>query len=280
MISNFKCKKCGAVFRADDKEYVSCPRCSSDNVTPIRRGGGGKNYLLIALGVIVAVVIGVVIYIKPWESSGGEEQTGGGGDTIPVGHVDPIPDDPSLFPLSLEIIDQPKANTSNSTYSLTVGCKYLLSDQKITYGIYRMDGKTLVAESADGKFKNIPASDDNGIYLIKAHVEGVDDASQPGIFEQAGFDKIEEVTDKMTVAQIQKIIDKRDISAVYKSPIIKTCKITYRGISADEYKPKDLGDLFSHINISDWRGVKVESVTYNSDNYVNSITVTVEKEDW
>lgn len=275
MISNFKCKKCGAVFRADDSEFVSCPRCSSDNVTPIRRGGGGKNYLLIALGVLVAVVVCVIIYLWPDKP------------VIPVDtpESDPTTIDttglsPSLLPLSLEITDQPKANSSNSTYSLTVGCKNLEKDQKITYGIYRMDGRTLVAESTDGNFTNIPASEDNGIYLIKAHVEGVNDASQPGAFEQAGFDKIEKVTDKMTVTQIQKIIDKRDISAVYKSPIIKTCKIIYRGISADEYKPKDLGELFSHLNMSDWRGVKVESVTYNSDNYVNSITVTVEKEDW
>lgn len=278
MISNFKCKKCGAVFRADDAEYVTCPRCTSDHVTPIRRGGGGKNVILIVLGIIVVAVVVVLIWYN-WPKSTTPEsstETEVATETV-ASEYDAIP---SLFPLSLEIISKPVYDSGSSTYSLTVRCKNLEEGQKITYAIYKYDGKTLVAESTDGQFKNIPWSSDNGVYLIKAHVEGVDDASQPGEFEQAGFDKIEKVTEKLTVAQVQKLIDKRDISAVYKSPIIKGCKINYRGISADDPQPKDLGRLFSHLNIADWRGVKVESVTYNSDNYVNSITVTVEKEDW
>lgn len=281
MISNFKCNHCDALFRTDDESVVVCPRCGSDNVEPINiRRQRYNRWVVIVAG--IALIGGIAaLFVKLSglklvdDDAKKEEKIIVVKElvTIDTTYTDvPV----ELVKMSLEVKSKISLDASSGTYSFKTDCRHLPEGAKIEFSLAGFDGK-VVARSSDGSFSQVPpAADKKGIYTLSAFVAGVADDEQPETIEIAGFDPAP-VADapRMTVAEVQRLLDARDISAIYKPGvgIVKGCQLKYVGLGPDERGPKDIGRLFSHLNLSDWTGVEVVSMTYDSYNRVNTITL-------
>lgn len=277
MISNFKCNHCDALFRTDDESVVVCPRCGSDNVEPINIHRKRYNrWIAIVAG--IALIGGIAALFVVFGHKQVENDTEEVLEVTELVTVDTTYTDVpvELVKMSLEVKSKIRLDASSGTYSFKTDCRHLPEGAKVEFSLAGFDGK-VVARSSDGSFSKVPpAADKTGIYTLSASVAGIPDDKQPETIEIAGFDPAP-VADapRMTVAEVQKLLDARDISAIYKPGvgIVKGCQLKYVGLGPDERGPKDIGRLFSHLNLSDWAGVEVVSMTYDSYNRVNSITL-------
>lgn len=280
MLRKFECWHCHKHFEADDKNYVECPHCHSDNVEYASRNMKPMLYALYVVVGLAIVCAGVSLLrncsFKSEEPKAEVVDTTENKTTEEINRV--FENETGLtIPPKLQIVQQPTADDEGN-YSLEVAVKYA-PNVPYVFILSSKDGKE-VARSEDGKFTNIPYSNSDG-WAYDLWIASTDSLKMlcDNKLDLPGFVKIEKVNAKMTPAQLQKLIDTRDDSLMgvgenkYISP---NCTLHFKGLPADAINvPKDLSDVYEKLNNEVWKSVKVVALDYDDTKHINSITLSV-----
>ena len=140
--------------------------------------------------------------------------------------------------------------------------------------------KKIITKSNNGKFKDVPFSEaDGGCYNIALF-----DASADTLIcsiEKPGFIRQKAVSKRMTVAELQSRIDKRDESLMgvgendYLNP---EYKLKFIGLPGDAVNvPSTLGEVFDKLDNEIWSSVKVKSLDYDDMNRISMINLSIKE---
>lgn len=141
----------------------------------------------------------------------------------------------------------------------------------------------IVAKSDDGKFTGIEPSPDNdggGSYRIRAVAKKDGKTVATAMRDCTGFIKQRAVSKKLTVAQVQKLVEKRDNSLLgvgendYFAP---NYKMTFTGLDRDDENLAVMQDVFDHIDLGMWKSVTVTGLKYDEMNRVCEIQLRVKQ---
>lgn len=284
-MQKFKCISCGELFEADETSQVVCPKCHSDNVTPVVKSKLNNN---VALGVILLVAVGCGSlggrFITKWwkgtdmpkEELVAESEVIEQEDSIaPIGGVE------SNLPLTLEIVNQPlRYDNKSNTYQLTVAVGNVKDGTKVSYELWKSDDfsnpKNMVAKSEDGQFTNIqPSNNPVHSYWVVAKVmkDGMVTEKNKEI---TGFRKVEHIDMKVTKEQLQQMINRQDAALQGdNAKFANQVKFTVKG---DDYRPDTFQDVFTQVMLGIWTSVTVTSIGYDANNRVNAVGLTVKKQ--
>lgn len=166
MIRKFECWHCKQVFEADDKSWVECPHCHSDNVEYATMHMPRWVYaVIIAIPILLLGAYGVYKWqsekpapvatrvITEVDDSAFQQEA----DSAYIAEGNVI--EPSLF---IETIEY---NEESETYQCKIGVNYPPSEPwKIVVKSYYGDKE--VASSDDGTFEALPYSKDDGFYRV------------------------------------------------------------------------------------------------------------------
>ena len=278
----FECKKCGKKFSSEEETNVECPYCGSDNVDYASFRVPYK-----FIGVLVSVIIVVFLCLQvDWNALFTQENTESEMKEILVVKEDSVQEELDkeieemgiVIPPSIEGISNMELDDNNH-YNCIVVIRHA-EDIKKDYCVLISDQKTnkVVAKSKDGVFKGVPYSDNEGKYY--AYI--ADASSETPISEKTeitGFKKVELISHKLSVEQLQKLINNQDSSLLgtdnkYISPI---CQLKYTNFpkGAGYDAPDNLSDVFELIDYGTWTSVTVKSLEYDETKHISLITLKI-----
>lgn len=278
MIKKFKCIACGKKFDADDKDAIVCPKCHSDNVTPVK-----PNFIK-PIGIILALLLSVgagMFITKQFKGNGGytpPEDTfvlTGDSDTISYYNINPE------LVKEIEIKNtKPVYNKATKSYSFSISVKNIPEGARVTYELCeeydpQNNIKKVLKTSYDGKFEGIPASKNElNTYFVVVSTLGNDGqvvASRDR--EIDGFEDVKPVTTRITKAQLQSMINRRDIALQGKNHLISNNVVIH--VKEGEIPPETFQDVFNNLKFGIWNSVSVVSVGYDSEDRVNKVVLSV-----
>ena len=168
---------------------------------------------------------------------------------------------------------------ADGKYSFTVRAADVPDGAKVSYKVCKPFGdKAVIAESEDGKFKDLPYSEDESTYAVIAIAKKGGEIVAQTEDVATGFIKQEAVSKAMTVDELQRLIDKQDESLLgagenaFLSPDVK---LVFSGLDADDVAPTVMGDVFSNLKMRVWDRVTVVSIKHDSMNRVSEIQLKV-----
>ena len=280
MIKKFKCIACGKKFDADDKDAIVCPKCHSDNVTPVK-----PNYLKpIALVLVLLVSVGTGMFVTKQCKS--IEQTSGIvepdvrndeiGDTAIIEHDI----DPELLK-TIEIQNTlPVYDKKTKSYSLNVTAKNIPAEAKVIYELCqdydpKNHIKKVLMTSDDGRFENVPASKNEcSTYFVVVTTLGSDgQVLSSRDHEIGGFEEVKPVSNRITKAQLQSMINRRDIALQGGNHTISNNVVIL--VRGDGSKPDTFQDVFNNLSFGIWQSVSVMSVDYDTEGRINKVVLSV-----
>ncbi len=281
MIRKFECKACKMRFEADDSNAVICPHCQSDNVEYAQFRISSKVWKICGGIVVFAGLICAAIFVD-WKGLFPKNEENLTTDSIDM--VEVKNDSIYMAETGLELppeIEITELNFEGEGYSFDMKVKYLKTSNIYFAVLDPYNDKKIIAKSNDGHFTNVPYSKaDGSIYTLAVY-----DAQMDTILckkaEVTGFIKQKSVSKKMTVAELQAKIDKRDQSLIgvgendYLSP---DYTLTFVGLPKDApNKPKNLYDVFEKLDMETWVSVTVSSLDYDDMNRISGITLKVKE---
>jgi len=281
MKRNFECWECHKTFDADDKVWVECPHCHSDNVE--YWAINYSKYIKILGGVIFLGAVGMGIYTAADNYKAQEGPSGNDVKVVEIKTIDTSVQDTGLIVLppmegQLPILSLKGAPEFTGTgYNFSVNIEYA-PEEGYKYVILDAFEDNVIAESKDGKFSNIPYSTaEGGSYRIMVVSEdGTRNLNEPKPI--VGFIK-QVVTTKMSAQELQQLLDFGDDSILgvgENEHIAPNYKIEYSNLPKDVMNiPKTLGELYADkIMTSQWE-VKITSVQYDDMNRISVIKCQV-----
>ena len=272
MIRKFECKNCGKHFEADDKQMVTCPNYQNDNVEI-----AGTKFISkigkIGLGVVLLAIVAIIIINLDRKVNILHEDK-----SIVV--IEPDTENDPIVPF-LDIpptIEVGELVFEGKGYNFKVGVKAPPSQNVYIAILDPFDNTKVVAKSDNGVFKEVPYSEvDGAIYSI-----ALMDATADTIIccvEKPGFIRQASVAAKMTVAELQKMIDNRDETLMgvgendYLAP---ECKLKFVGLPSDAVNiPTSLYEVFEKLDMETWTQAKVTALAYDDKNRISVITFSV-----
>lgn len=289
MVRKFECWDCHKVFEADDKKDVLCPNCKSDNVDYVSRH---ISFTKITLSVIAIVVIGFGIDYMIKNGHDSKDDVNGSNIDTETNYTDSADiesekvinstyeEETGLkIPPFISLIGEKKLN-DNETYSFKVKVDHAPNVSYVIMLTEKMGG-AIVAKSEDGSFTDVPPSKaEGGIYLIQIVDKKADTLlSTPQPMD--GFFPIVKVNHKLSVEDLQKLIDSQDMSLIgngetpYIAPVYT---IKYKGLSNEDSHPATLADVLEKLYVTCvWSRAKVESLEYDENNHISCITLKITK---
>lgn len=287
MIRKFECKDCGKGFSSEEKEEVKCPFCGSDNVD---YASAHIPYKYIAIAICVALV-GILISRIDFSSLSSSN----------VSKEEKVTERPDVISDSISFEENKKEEALNEeirnigiqipptiksldkmeldddgNYNVVVKIEH--APEK-GYSVQILDVKTnkVVANSNNGVFKGVPCSKNDGKYYAQI----VNEATNEPLSEKTeitGFMEVKSISKKLSVAELQNLINKRDASLLghdneYLSPV---CKIKYASLpKGTDYAPDNLADVFEMLDFGAWTSVEVSALEYDNTKHISSITLKV-----
>jgi DNA-directed RNA polymerase subunit RPC12/RpoP len=283
MIKKFKCIACGKKFDADDKDAAVCPKCHSDNITPVK-----PEYLKhIGFGLVLLVSIGAGMLVtkqckSDMDHRGGIDLVPGTETSAEVNSEDSLISKYDIDPELLKAIEiqsnKPVYDKKSKTYSLSVTAKNTPKGAKVKYELCedynpKNNIKKVLMTSENGKFVGIsPSKKDYHTYYVVASVIGSDGQAQIIDREIEGFDEVKPVVNRITKEQLQGMINHRDPALQGGDPRISNSVVfvTKGNGEADSFQ-----EVFNNIDFNIWNDVTVVSVDYDSDNRVSKVVLSV-----
>lgn len=287
MIRKFECKDCGKRFSFEENEQVKCPHCSSDNVDYDSIHIPYK-YIAIALCV---VLVGILISRIDFGSLSSSITSNEGNETeLPesTSENNYVEDNKNQEVLNEEIkslgIEIPPTIKSlekmelddEGNYNVVIRIEH--APEK-GYCVQILDVKTnkVVAKSSNCEFKGVPFSKNDGKYYAQIVNESTNEPLSEKT-EITGFVEVKSISKKLSVAELQNLINKQDQSLLghdneYLSPV---CKIKYASLPKNtDYAPDNLADVFEMLDFGAWTSVEVSSLEYDNTKHISSITLKV-----
>ena len=291
MIKKFKCIACGKKFDADDKDSIVCPKCHSDNVTPVK-----PNFIKpigIVLALILSVGAGMFItkQVKSTAVKQDESEHTGILDTLLVSESDTasIPTHIEIDPTLLKIIEiqntTPIYDKSTKSYSFAVAAKNVPDGASVVYELCenydsQNNIKKVLKTSDDGKFVGIPASkNESSSYFVVANVidnDGKELTSRNR--EIGGFDLVVSVAKGLTKEDLQKMINQRDGALQGGNPKISNNVVfSVTNLIDGDREPESFQDIYNNFTFGGWTSVSVVKVEHDSDNRVSKVVLSVKR---
>lgn len=281
MKRKFECWNCKKHFEADDKEWVECPHCHSDNVE-YASFHMPKWTLWCVLGAAVLGGVGIALSQIDWKT----EKTRADLNTEDSVAVEEFVVDSTFtsetgleIPSSI-IVGELTFEEDGYTFEAEVKNPPSL---KFYYAVLEAFEDKVVAKSNDGKFSAIPFSNaEGGSYRVQILAIGTDSVCASA--DVPGFIKQKKVSKKMTVAELQTKITKRDPSLMglgendYLAP---DYKLKFTGLPKDATNvPQVLAEVYDKLDMGTWTSAKVTSLEYDDMNRVSQITMKVVTDDF
>lgn len=280
MEKKFECLNCGHRFLANDKGDVRCPYCQSDNVSPIKETSPVMKYVLPSIvGLVIAAMTfgGVRIFRNSLLSDNNQEITstyednnmgGSGGGSITQENRE----ESGSIPNSVESItvNWTGPQLTGTSYSLDVTSS--IPAGQVEYILSNFDKKFT---SADGHFRNIPATE-TGVYTLIACNTATGAKSEEKII--SGFVEVKPNIQKMSTDELQRLVDNKDNSLVgagANPSISPSVKLTFVNLQSGEKAPQVFTDIFGKIRKELWLSVTVQSVSYDSQNRISSVSFRI-----
>ncbi len=267
MVKKFECKTCKRHFEADDQNLVICPYCQSDNVDLCRSKHLSRwGWIVISVIFIVVLVCFAVFYPRP---------------------IDPPPGpDDSIISPGDSIVDPPTVTISEPSwsndlmYSVKVEAKNVTDKMKFYYVMLSHFEQKVIQKNNDGVFSNIPHCNEDGHSYDFAIMDSNEDTLLCVPVEQTGFVKQITIDDdkKMTVEQLQQLIDKQDSSLngvgenAYLAP---NYKLEFSNLPSDSNIPESWTEIFEMLEFEIWKNVTVIKLNYDEKNRIDKITLKV-----
>lgn len=277
MEKKFECRQCKNTFAADDQGVVVCPHCHSDNVE-IASSKITKHVKYAIFSLIVAGLFGLSI-MQISKCSGNASGERADSDSM---FVDTTGQMPVLPPLEgqLPILSmRPEVPVfENDGYSFSIVVEYPPTEA-YKFVVLETFEEKIVAESRDGKFSSVPFSkEEGGAYRVKLlSADGQRDLSDP--MPIIGFIKQQPVAKKMTVQELQHLLDAGDDSLLgvgendYLAPELK---IKYNNLPKGVINvPKTIGELYADKIVMGLWDVKVASLEYDDMNRITTVVFRV-----
>ncbi len=178
-------------------------------------------------------------------------------------------------PLEMSFTSIPEPTFSDGKYSIQVHVDNVPAGAKVTYQICEPFGdKKVIASSEDGNFTELPYSEHEGTYAVVAIAQK--DGKQVAKAEDViiGFIKQEAVKRKMTVQELQKMVDKQDeslLGAGENAYLAPNVKLSFKGLDSDDAEPELMGDVLNNLKMRVWSKAKVIDIKHDSINRINEI---------
>lgn len=285
MIRKFKCIACGKKFDADDKDTIVCPKCHSDNVKPVK-----PNFLKpIGLAVVLLVSVGAGMFVtKQCKSQDVPDPTPvsccSDCDTCrcnPCRCDSVIPIDPILSgKIEIRQENQPVYDKATKSYSLNVIAKNVPAGAKVKYELCQEYDpmnhiKKVLMTSDDGRFENVPPSKNECCtYYVVVTAFGSDgQVLSSRDHEVEGFEEVKPVSERITKAQLQSMINRRDVALQGGNHTISNNVMIL--VKGNGSRPETFQDVYNNLEFGIWRSVSVTGVDYDSDNRVNKVVLSV-----
>lgn len=168
-------------------------------------------------------------------------------------------------------------------YNYRVSARFVPSGSTVTYEMLMPFEDKIVAKSEDGKFVGIepsPDSDGGGSYRVRAVAKKDGKTVATAMRDCTGFIKQRAVSKKLTIDQVQKLVEKRDNSLLgvgendYFAP---NYKMSFTGLDRDDENLAVMQDVFDHIDLGMWKSVTVTGLKYDEMNRVCEIQFRVKQ---
>lgn len=276
MIRKFECYNCKTRFEAEDSKQVLCPKCNSDNVEythfhvpSVMWKAGGIALLVIILTFIAMKFDWKRPALQNNENAIEKDSLDFARDTTYVKETGlTLPPVINIGDLTFE--------EDGYTFEVTVENTPALNFYYAILDPY--NHKKTIAKSDNGKFKGVPFSTaDGGCYDVAL----IDKSADTLIccIEKTGFIAQKAVAKKMSVQELQSLIDRRDISLMgvgendYLNP---DYKLKFSGLPSDAVNvPTTLGEVFDKLENEIWSSVKVSSLEYDDMNRISVIQLSI-----
>lgn len=275
MIKNFICLRCNGQFSAVEASNTVCPYCKSDNIRIFKQSG--SKYVISVLCFVVFLAAGFFfpmdLILKDKASANIQLQT-------PAQPTQTMQQASAVAELAAQepvVSTVPKITSvsepvlKNGKYEFDVSAQ--VDKGKLTYEVRKEPGYDLVQTNNSGKFTGIPYSE-SGLYRVE-----VINSSSPNDKDYqivAGFEKpVVEIPSikKVSKEEIEQMINSKDVNS------LKQCSKNARIIIANPeeavQKPADYNGVILNLKMGVWKGVVVESASYNAQNYVISVKIRV-----
>ena len=273
MKKKFECKNCRKFFEADDQDFVICPHCHSDNVEPASfhlPSWTGRILLIVAL---VGVVAGILWLFGQTGNSATESDKD---DII-------IPPDPDTLEYDADIpptivVSEPEFD--GKSYSVFVDASNVPDGIKYYYvRMSHFGNHKVLQKSTDGKFSGIPFCEDDGHSYEFAIMDANVDTLLCIPLEKTGFIRQASVSKRMTIQELQALIDKGDSSlygAGENDYLAPDYKLKFVGLPADAVNiPKILADVIGKLDMGSWQKVSVTALDYDEMNRICKIELHI-----
>lgn len=277
MKRHYECWECHHTFEADDSEQVVCPKCGSDNVE-IASKRINKRVWYAALIIALLIIIGLIsywVYLPTGPTNLGEEQME---ESMIVG-----PD--TITETDYKVEQPPILSMEGETPEFTEeGYKFKMKLQHPPKGEFKFvlldafDDKKVIAESPNGQFEKVPFSEaEGGSYRVVLRSSGGKELSSK--ITVIGFIKQSKVTKKMTVAELQNLLNKGDNSLLgvgendWLSPEVE---LSFTGMPSDVINiPTTLAQVIEKLQMEDWKKAEIKKLEYDDMNRIKKIYIHV-----
>lgn len=168
-------------------------------------------------------------------------------------------------------------------YNYRVKVRFAPPGSTVTYEILMPFEDKIVAKSEDGRFSDLEPSPDNdggGCYRVRAIAKRDGKTVATAMRDCTGFIKQRAVSKKLSVAQVQKLVDKRDNSLLGVGEndfFAPNYKMTFTGLDYDDENLAVMQDVFDHVDLGMWKSVTVTGLKYDEMNRVCEIQLHVKQ---
>lgn len=282
MIRKFECWDCHSRFEADDKSFVTCPNCHSENVeyASFHLPFGVIKYVG---GCVVLLVLACVCMKVDWKSLFCEENktsTQAPDQSVVVNAQDDNDDSTEGIDTSPYVkVTEPQFD--GKLYSVDVMAMNISPNVRFYYAcLDHFDNTKVLQKCDDGHFVGIPYCEDDGFSYDFAIFDSETDTLLCTPTTKSGFFPQKKVT-RMTIAELQSLINKQDHSLLgqgesfYLSP---DCHLQFIGVD-NVGLPTIFSEVFERISYGEWKSVKVTKVDYDDKERISSVTMLVVPEE-
>lgn len=283
MERNFKCRDCGTFFTADDSRWVDCPNCGKDNIEIAKSGPGIAKIVGAVAGVLA--IVGATALALHFVGGNNDAENVVEEEVVEVA----IPADDLIdneVPVTIDItpfalrVAEPKVDKDSRTYSLKAEALYMPEGCTAEYKIFDYLSGKLVGSNTDGLFDGLPAaSDEVGTYTVTVYAMHGTAAVDSATCDVSGCVKLPDPgMSKLTTAQVQALVDKAVASGnvgeiTGNEGVSPELSLSYTDLRG-EYVSTTVSGMISALEMLDlWSGYTVVSLTYDSMNRVDKITL-------
>lgn len=272
MVRKFECADCKTRFEADDKEYVVCPHCKSDNVD---YAVFHMPLIVWKIGVAIAIILVVALVVLSIDWGNADEQTATETGDSRVDSTEVIVVPGLDVPPTIEVGDLTFEEDHGYTFTAIVNNR---PAGKTYVAVINPLNNQVVSKSDKGEFKDIPYSEADGAFYTIALMDASNDSILTSM-EKPGFIKQIKPSKKMSQDELQAKINSRDDSLLglgendYLSPDLK---LQFIGLPEDAVNvPTILSEVLEKLDMEVWSSVSVSDLKYDDMNRIAVIVLKV-----